>query len=100
MNRTFKQLTAEQRYQIATLLSKQFRQKQIARYIGKSESCVSREIRRNKMYSGKYDAANAHQYTVFRHQTKQKHTNFTSSVQLQVDHLYSRNYPRSKSAVA
>jgi IS30 family transposase len=87
MNRTFKQLTAEQRYQIATLLSKQFSQKQIARYIGKSESCVSREISRNKMYSGKYDAANAHQYAVFRHQTKQKHTNFTSSVQFQVDHL-------------
>lgn len=72
MNRTFKQLTAEQRYQIATLLSKQFNQKQIAAYIGKSESCVSREICRNKMYSGKYDAKNAHQYAMFRHQVKQK----------------------------
>ncbi|MBK9328979.1 MAG: helix-turn-helix domain-containing protein [Sphingobacteriales bacterium] len=44
MNRTFKQLTAEQRYQIATLLSKQFNQKQIAEYIGKSTSCVSRRL--------------------------------------------------------
>lgn len=87
MNRRFKQLTAEQRYQIATLLSKQFSQKQIAQYIGKSESCVSREISRNKMYSGKYDASNADQYAVFRHQIKQKHTYFTSSVQLQVDHF-------------
>lgn len=87
MNRTFKQLSAEQRYQIATLLSKQFSQKEIAEFIGKSASCVSREISRNKMYSGKYDAANAHQYAVFRHQTKHKHTNFNTSVQLQVDHL-------------
>lgn len=87
MNRTFKQLTAGQRYQIATLLSKQFSQKEIAQYIGKSESCVSREIARNKMYSGKYDAKNAHQYAVFRHQIKNKHKYFTASVQLQVDHL-------------
>jgi len=58
MNRTFKQLTAGQRYQIAILLSKGFTQKQIALDIGTSESSISRELKRNKMYSGKYDAKN------------------------------------------
>ncbi len=87
MNRTFKQLTAEQRYQIATLLSKGFTQKQIAVYVGKSESCICRELKRNKMYSGKYDAANANQYAVFRHQTKPKNTRYSVEIQQQVVYL-------------
>ena len=87
MNRTFKQLSAEQRYQIATLLSKGFTQKQIALYIGKSESCVCRELKRNKMYSGKYDAKNAHQYAVFRHKTKPKNTRYSVELQQQVNSL-------------
>ena len=87
MNRTFVQLTAEQRYQIATLLSKGYTQKQIALFIEKSESCISREINRNKMYSGKYDARNAHQYAVFRHQIKKKKQYFTVSIQQQVNNL-------------
>lgn len=87
MNRTFKQLTAEQRYQIATLLSKGFTQKHIAVFVGKSESCICRELKRNKMYSGKYDAKNAHQYAVFRHQTKPKNTRYSASIQHQVKHF-------------
>jgi IS30 family transposase len=87
MNRTFKQLTAEQRYQIATLLSKGFSQKQIALFTGKSESCICRELKRNKMYSGKYDAKNAHQYTVFRHQIKPKKIRYSLEIQQQVKHL-------------
>lgn len=87
MNRTFKQLTTEQRYQIATLLSKQFSQKEIAKYIGKSASCISREISRNKMYTGKYDAKNAQQYAVFRHQTKRKHKHITGCIQLHIDYF-------------
>jgi len=84
MNRTFKQITAEQRYQIATLLSKGFTQKQVAAYVGKSESCICRELKRNKMYSGKYDAANANQYTFFRHQTKPKNTRYSVEIRQQV----------------
>lgn len=87
MNRTFKQLTAEQRYQIATLLSKGFNQKQIAVFTGKSESCICRELKRNKMYSGKYDAKNAHQYAVFRHETKPKKIRYSVAIQQQVNYL-------------
>ena len=87
MNRTFKQLTAEQRYQIATLLSKGFNQKQIAVFTGKSESCICRELKRNTMYSGKYDAKNAHQYAVFRHETKPKKIRYSTAIQQQVNYL-------------
>lgn len=87
MNRTFKQLTAEQRYQIATLLSKGFNQKQIAVFTGKSESCICRELKRNTMYSGKYDAKNAHQYAVFRHETKPKKIRYSAAIQQQVNYL-------------
>jgi IS30 family transposase len=87
MNRTFKQLTAEQRYQIATLLSKGFNQKQIAVFTGKSESCICRELKRNTMYSGKYDAKNAHQYAIFRHETKPKKIRYSAAIQQQVNYL-------------
>jgi IS30 family transposase len=87
MNRTFKQLTAEQKYQISTLLSKGFTQKQIAVFVGKSESCICREFKRNKMYSGKYDANNAHQYTVFRHRAKPKKISLTSEIKAQIELL-------------
>lgn len=91
MNRTFKQLTAEQRYQIATLLAKGFTQKQIAVFIGKSESCICRELKRNTMYSGKYDAKNAHQYAVFRHQSKPKKISLTTEIKQQVYYLLQQN---------
>lgn len=55
----YKQLTDEERYTIAALLSLKMPQSYIARYLGRHRSTISREIERNKSNDGKYSAEKA-----------------------------------------
>ena len=50
----YKQLTSDQRYQIFALLQTKTPRKVIAEIIGKSESTISRELRRNRTDKGNY----------------------------------------------
>lgn len=52
----YKQLTSEQRYTISVLLQKKMKLSFIAQTIGVSDSTVSREIRRNSVGDGVYNA--------------------------------------------
>ena len=54
------QLTSEQRYQIFALLQTKTPRKVIAEIIGKSESTISRELRRNRTAKGNYLPWEAH----------------------------------------
>ena len=54
------QLTSEQRYQIFALLQTKTPRKIIAKIIGKSESTISRELRRNSTDKGGYLPWHAH----------------------------------------
>lgn len=84
MSRTFNQLTAEQRYTIQQLIEQKFKQSEIASIIGKDKSCISRELKRNKMCHGKYKAVNAQQFCNFRHQHKNKKTVYTDKLKYTV----------------
>lgn len=74
-----KHLTVEQRYQIEALYAHYPRvtQKQIAKQLGITESRLSREMKRNKMQSGKYKAENAQQYNDYRHHIKPKKATYS-----------------------
>src|SRR5690554_7985967 len=66
-------LTLEQRYKIETYLSLRRNKIEIAAYIGKDKSVISREIKRNAdARNGVYKAALADKKAKFRHQTKAK----------------------------
>jgi len=73
----YKQLSPEQRYTIERLLAEGHNQKQIANVIGKSESTISRELRRNVNKRGKganiYDSGRAQEKAQKRHKEKPKH---------------------------
>ena len=56
----YKQLTSEQRYQIFALLQTKTPRKVIAGIIGKSESTISRELKRNSTGKGNYLPWEAH----------------------------------------
>lgn len=56
----YKQLTSEQRYQIFALLQTKTPRKVIAEIIGKSESTISRELKRNSTGKGNYLPWEAH----------------------------------------
>lgn len=55
----YHQLTAEDRYTIATLLTQRKSQAEIARFLNRSPSTISRELRRNRREDGKYCARGA-----------------------------------------
>ena len=65
----YKQLTSEQRYTISVLLQNRTKQKEIAKAINVSPSTVSREIRRNSGFRGRYNWETAQANAV---QTKRK----------------------------
>src|SRR5690554_6612611 len=70
-------LTLEQRYKIETYLSLRRNKIEIAAYIGKDKSVISREIKRNAdARNGVYKAALADKKAKFRHQTKAKKNSF------------------------
>lgn len=87
MSKNYNHLSLEQRYQIEALLKAGMQQNEIATTIGKSCSCISRELRRNKSSTLKYDAQRAHGKTQWRHKMKAKSILFTSSM---------KNYCREK----
>jgi len=73
----YKQLSLSQRYTIECLLSEGYNQKQISKAIGKSESTISRELKRNINKRGKhaktYDSKRAQEKTQKRHKEKYKY---------------------------
>lgn len=80
MSKNYSQLSLEQRYQIDALLKAGKKQNEIATAIGKSCSCISREIRRNKISKVNYDAKRAHGKTQWRHKKKPKSTIFNEEM--------------------
>ena len=76
----YKQLSPEQRYTIECLLGEGYKQKYIAKAIGRSESTIRRELNRNVNKRGKhakvYDANRAQEKTKKRHLEKHKHVRF------------------------
>ncbi|REA56144.1 IS30 family transposase [Dyadobacter luteus] len=56
----YRQLTLQQRYQIACLLQQKTSQKDIAAFVGVNPSTISRELRRNSSVSCDYQANSAH----------------------------------------
>lgn len=91
MSRTFEQLNAEQRYTIQQLNELHFTQTYIAKVIAVHKSTISRELRRNTMYNGKYKSVNAQQYTIFRHNIKPKKIRFSETIKTQVTLLLQQN---------
>ena len=69
--RKYIQLSLEQRYQISTLLSENFLQKQIAEHVGVSSSTISAELKRNSV-NGVYDAKRAHKISEKRRSKAEK----------------------------
>lgn len=86
-------LTVNQRYEIQTLINLGHKQKEIARYIGKDKSVISRELMRNcDKRSGAYRAALAQRKYEQRQGQKPKHERFTEPVQAYVEEQLSRDY--------
>ena len=86
-------LTLEQRYKIETYLSLGRNKSEIAAYIGKDKSVISREIKRNAdARSGVYKAALADKKAKLRHQTKAKKIHFNDEVKTRVETLIRQDY--------
>jgi IS30 family transposase len=62
-------ITVEQRYQIHALLAAGKKQKEIAEILERDKSVICRELRRNRLYNGKYKPEIAQQY--YQHRRKQ-----------------------------
>jgi IS30 family transposase len=84
MSKHYTHLSLEQRYQIEALVKAGKRQNEIADIIGKSTSCVSRELKRSIPLRGKgaceYYAENAQRKSQLRHKMKPKHKVFDESM--------------------
>ena len=86
-------LTLEQRYKIETYLSLGRNKSEIAAYIGKDKSVISREIKRNAdARSGVYKAALADKKAKLRHQTKAKKTRFNAEIKARVEELIRQDF--------
>ena len=74
-------LTREQRYTISVLLEQNFSKSQIALFIKKDKSVLTRELQRNcDLRSGKYDADLAQRKYEKRQKAKPKRTDFTAEI--------------------
>lgn len=83
-----KHITLEQRYEIQSLLKAGYTQKDIAKAIDKSESSISREIKRNKDLRGcSYKATTAQNKYRKRLLEKPKYTRFTDAIKENVEEL-------------
>ncbi len=86
-------ITLEQRYEIQAMVNNEYSQKEIAIALGKSESAISRELKRNKdRRSGKYIASTAQIKYDKRQKEKPKHKRFTLEMQKTVEKLLRRKY--------
>lgn len=81
----YQHLTESQRYEIATYLKCNKSQKFIAEQVGVSESCISRELKRNKLKRGGYNAQNAQEFANIRKERFCNNRRFTKSVKTFVD---------------
>lgn len=81
----YKHLTLEQRYEIKAYLKCNKSQKFIAEQLGVSESCISRELRRNKLKRGGYNAEKAQEQANIRKERFAVDRRFTKSVQKFID---------------
>jgi IS30 family transposase len=82
----YKQLTQEERYQIYSLLKAKHNQKEIAQILERSESSISREIKRNTGLKG-YRPKQAHQLAFNRRKTSYKSVKMTSEVKEWIQQL-------------
>ena len=69
---SYKQLTMTQRYQIEALMKEALSLRAIGRNLGVSHTTISREIRRNSLEDGGYNASSASISTRLRYQYKSK----------------------------
>ena len=83
-----KHITLEQRYEIQSLLKADYSQKAIAKAIGKNESTISREIKRNKDKRGcGYKATTAQRKYQKRLFEKPKHVHLTDEIRINIEEL-------------
>ena len=84
MSKHYTHLSLEQRYQIEALIKAGNKQNEIALIIGKSKSCISRELKRNIPLGGSgafmYRARNAQRKTDLRHYQKPKEKVFDEAM--------------------
>lgn len=86
-------LTLEQRYKIEAYKNSGTSISQIAEFVGKDKSVISREIRRNAdQRSGVYKADLADKKANIRHKTKNKKRTFTADVEVNVLHYLTNDY--------
>jgi len=76
---TYRQITSEQRYTLAILLTQGLNQAQIARALGCHRSTVCRELQRNRCaYDGAYRAHKASERTRGRRSRSRRNRQFTA----------------------
>lgn len=86
-------ITLEQRYEIQAMVNNECSQKDIAIALGKSESAISRELKRNKdRRNGKYIASTAQRKYDKRQKEKPRHKRFTLEMQKTVEKLLEKKY--------
>jgi IS30 family transposase len=82
---TYTQLSQQERYQISTLKQAGYNNKDIAAFLGRHKSTISRELGRNNS-GGEYQAERAHRLTLKRKRAKIR-PRFGGSVWAQVELL-------------
>ena len=95
-------LTESQRYTISVMQKGGYRQKEIAKTIGRNKSVISRELRRNcDKRSGKYEAELAQRKYADRQANKAKKQYFTAAIQDYVeDGIYKKFSPEQIVGIA
>jgi transposase, IS30 family len=90
---TMAHLTLEQRYKIEAYKNTGKSITEIAEYVGKDKSCISREVKRNSdQRSGIYSANLAARKTAQRHKIKKKNCKFNANVEANVLHYLNLDY--------
>jgi IS30 family transposase len=77
--RSYRQLTSEERYALATLRRQGYTVRGIARALGRSASTISREIRRNRRKDGRYRAFTADQRARARRSRSRRNQRFSAT---------------------
>ena len=87
----YKQLTQEERYQIYALIKANLNQKEIAKVLGRSESSISRELKRNKGLRG-YRPKQAQALSEKRRKSASKSIKITPQVKGWIDKLLAEDF--------
>jgi IS30 family transposase len=83
----YRQITSDERYVIQALKKQGLSLSAIARYLGRSASTVTREVRRNLSSQGRYTPTKAHSYAVARRRRSRRNTHFSADEWILVEHL-------------